>query len=284
MTTASSSSDRDHVRDSGLLISGLHGSLLDADLRLSDQSDGMLDGLLDSKGSAVADFSFSSLQNSLASMSLDSRFEPLPVSDGGARPGKGPRQFQIDAVNFDPPAPRQPHRRASLSRRASLEDDMSVLSLQSAAAPPPSRDEQLKERQASDPKVRLQKLAESMERSEVTRRQVMAQRRLLSPEQQRALQEAKGRLDQEAQRHQDTSGKRSSGRTGSSGGCTSSSSGSKRSCRGRASTYRARWRPSSSTTAAWRAVSSRAGGQSARTWVRSITAPCNEFSNCVGSV
>lgn len=194
---ASSSSNHLQVHASGLHISGLQmsglqDSLFDADLRLSEQSDGVLDGLIDSKGSAV-DFLFDSLEKSIASMSLDSRFEPLPVRGGRMRRRKSLKQFQIDAVNFDPPAQRQP------SRRASLDDDMSVLSLPSLATPAPSRDENLVERQASEPKIRFQKLAESMQRSEVTRRQVMMQRQMLSPEQQRALYEAREWLIKEAQ-------------------------------------------------------------------------------------
>jgi len=124
-------------------------------------------------------------------------------------------QIQMDMVDFDPSA--QEEHIAHHQRQTSYSDiSMSMCSVQSSSAPSPANqrvpDESLSsaaidQHQCSKYQYNeaLQKLAESMQRSEMTRRHVMMHRSMLSAEQQRMLYLAKERLNQQMQQQQQQS-------------------------------------------------------------------------------
>eukprot|EP00584_Thalassiosira_punctigera_P025145 CAMPEP_0172566990 /NCGR_PEP_ID=MMETSP1067-20121228/114074_1 /TAXON_ID=265564 ORGANISM="Thalassiosira punctigera, Strain Tpunct2005C2" /NCGR_SAMPLE_ID=MMETSP1067 /ASSEMBLY_ACC=CAM_ASM_000444 /LENGTH=289 /DNA_ID=CAMNT_0013358239 /DNA_START=8 /DNA_END=877 /DNA_ORIENTATION=+ len=169
-----------------------------------------LDALLrDSRGSAAMDFDFEALKNSLSSMHVDAihaggdpamsvNMSELTTSSGSSghpvrhshirdrspSPQKRSeqRRFQLNAVNFDPPSDReqsQPQPQKQQHFGQASHDDQPCA--------PSSSEEQYNEA--------LQKLAESMKRTEESRKHVMMQRDMLTPAQQWALSSAKERLN-----------------------------------------------------------------------------------------
>lgn len=171
----------------------------------SSGSNNGFEGLLfDSIGSAGMDFQFETLESCDA---ID-----VHASQGNRDCLSSPRpnhkhqqiQFQMDTVNFDPPAQQQQQQQNAIqSQRQESYSDLSMCSMEKSSAP--SSNQQVSDspsiRQCSkselEYKVALQNLAKSMKRSEMTRRHVMMQRDMLPPEQQRALYLAKERLNQQ---------------------------------------------------------------------------------------
>eukprot|EP00585_Thalassiosira_rotula_P011115 CAMPEP_0196157714 /NCGR_PEP_ID=MMETSP0910-20130528/44535_1 /TAXON_ID=49265 /ORGANISM="Thalassiosira rotula, Strain GSO102" /LENGTH=358 /DNA_ID=CAMNT_0041422443 /DNA_START=124 /DNA_END=1198 /DNA_ORIENTATION=- len=209
----------------------------------NSNSSSVLDVLLsgNSRGSAAMDFQFESLSGSMNKMSVDcagvetTREDVHNVSDDnlnfpessnnddgddvndevmktstnsrrsarhrgqlhrslGPQVGAGKQQrFQLNAVNFDPPS--------QVVERHLPQKQMSHGDL--------FQDQQQPMTEAQYTEA-LQKLAESMQRTEASRKQVMMQRNMLTPEQQLALSTAKERLNigrqqqtsQQVQQHQ----------------------------------------------------------------------------------
>jgi hypothetical protein len=199
-----------------------NGALDDFDFILEDDEDGErlfadsknssdLEVLLShSRGSAAMDFE--SLESSLNNMRFDAvqENESMRTSCGSNRPSRRSRQrdrspspqassrnsrFQMDAVNFDPPSPRQQPQLHQ--QRQTSHSDLSMCSYATAQSSSVAA-QPLSEAQYNEA---LQNLAESMKRTEESRRHVMTQRNMLTPAQQRALFSAKEQLNQR-QQHQ----------------------------------------------------------------------------------
>eukprot|EP00579_Thalassiosira_antarctica_P002406 CAMPEP_0201872564 /NCGR_PEP_ID=MMETSP0902-20130614/5247_1 /ASSEMBLY_ACC=CAM_ASM_000551 /TAXON_ID=420261 /ORGANISM="Thalassiosira antarctica, Strain CCMP982" /LENGTH=270 /DNA_ID=CAMNT_0048398877 /DNA_START=76 /DNA_END=888 /DNA_ORIENTATION=+ len=182
-----------------ILEEGEDGERLFADSKNSTDLEVLLSN---SRGSAAMDFE--TLESSLNNMRFDSiqENEQMRTSCGSHRPSRRSRQrdsspspqagtrnprFQMNTVNFDPPS--------QLLHQTS-HSDLSMCShatAQSSSGVPPS-DAQYTEA--------LQNLAESMKRTEESRRHVMMQRNMLTLAQQQALSSAKEELNQRQQQVQ----------------------------------------------------------------------------------
>lgn len=181
-----------------ILEEGEDGERLFADSKNSTDLEVLLSN---SNGSAAMDFE--TLESSLNNMRFDSIDEndQMRTSCGSLRASRRSRQrdrspspqagtrnprFQMNTVNFDPPS--------QLVHQTSHSDlSMCSQKTQSSSGVPPS------EAQYTEA---LQNLAESMKRTEESRRHVMMQRNMLTLAQQQALSSAKEELNQRQQQVQ----------------------------------------------------------------------------------
>mmetsp|Transcript_9845 Transcript_9845/g.21278 ORF Transcript_9845/g.21278 Transcript_9845/m.21278 type:complete len:275 (+) Transcript_9845:38-862(+) len=178
------------------------------DVSFDEDFGGVIEDLI---GSAEMDFEFETLEccdadeekedkTHFPTCSVDCHSHP---SECDRSPSPCPhehqqQQFQTNMVNVDPPSQQQ---HITHPRRVS-ESDISMCSMQSYSTPSTNQ-------QASEPAITdiqyseaLQNLAESMKRSEMTRCHVRMHCSMLGPEHQRALYQAKVRLNQLTQQVQ----------------------------------------------------------------------------------
>lgn len=183
---------------------------LGASLRLFANSRGSCDLealLADSRGSAAMDFQeFDNIESSLNNMQVDavqdndSMRHSYSSSSSGRRsqrdrpqsPQAGKR-FQMSEVSFDPPT-LQPKRQTS-------HGDLSMASFATAPCSPMpnTNNPQLQPVSEGGYNEALRNLAESMKRTEESRRHVMMQRNMLTMAEQHAICSAKEQLQQQQQ-------------------------------------------------------------------------------------
>lgn len=213
----------------------------DADRLFADSKGSAdLDAFLDSQEAAM-DFEFETVESSLTKMSFSAITEESETmrnsgNSQGYRPqsrrrnrnsSSGPQdrssRFSVNAVNFDPPAAQQQRHSYSLTqsmppqrvggfgqpRRLASESDLSMCSYSTAQSTPMPNPVPALRRVSEGPNLTeasyndaLRNLAESMKRTEATRRHVMMQRDMLSPVQQAALSSAKEQLQAQYQQVQ----------------------------------------------------------------------------------
>mmetsp|Transcript_37409 Transcript_37409/g.78902 ORF Transcript_37409/g.78902 Transcript_37409/m.78902 type:complete len:264 (-) Transcript_37409:168-959(-) len=163
------------------------------------------------------DFQFETLENSLNNIHMDSDDTDETKEEDQARPpvrrrGKrdaspSKKRVEMNDINFDPPKVKAENIEVKQQNRRQYErsgscSDISMSSCESSSDQPTATDEKGPESSKVIYNEALQKLADSMKRSEETRRQVMMQRNMLPPDQQRALSLASVQLKHQNQQAQ----------------------------------------------------------------------------------